>query len=122
MKARVLSVDVGQVLVVPIEVATGVEPPLGAGVRVGAHLEPPERHTNTESMQFSNLQTKDNIFSLLYLMTLVYFCGLIITWGGYIFTHAHLLAGLSAGLHKNYLADLHHSRLDDGSQAQIRSH
>lgn len=44
MKASRRSVDIWQVLVVPIEVATGVEPGLGAGVRVGAHLEPPERH------------------------------------------------------------------------------
>lgn len=48
MKASGQSVDIGQVLVVPIEVATSIEPALGAGVRVGPHLEPPERHTNTE--------------------------------------------------------------------------
>lgn len=45
MKAGRLSVDIGQVLVVPIEVATAVDPVLGAGVRVGAHLEPPEKCT-----------------------------------------------------------------------------
>lgn len=36
------SVDIGQVLVAPVEVAPGVEPVLGAAVLVGAHLEPPE--------------------------------------------------------------------------------
>lgn len=36
-----LSVDVWQILVVPIEVAASVEPVLGAGVCVGAQLEPP---------------------------------------------------------------------------------
>lgn len=40
MKASRLSVDIRQVFVVPIEVAPGVEPVLGAGVRVGARLEP----------------------------------------------------------------------------------
>ena len=45
MKAGGLSVDIGQVMVVPIEVATAVVPVLGAGVRVGAHLEPTEKHT-----------------------------------------------------------------------------
>ena len=45
MKAGRLSVDIGQVLVVPIEVATAVDPVLGAGVRVGAILEPSEKCT-----------------------------------------------------------------------------
>lgn len=36
-----LSVDVWQMLVVPIEVAASVEPVLGAGVCVGAQFEPP---------------------------------------------------------------------------------
>lgn len=36
-----LSVDVWQMLVVPTEVAASVEPILGAGVYVGAQLEPP---------------------------------------------------------------------------------
>jgi len=47
MKAGGLSVDVGQVLVVSIEVSPGVEPGRGVGVRVGAHLEPPGTHTRT---------------------------------------------------------------------------
>lgn len=46
LKSSGLSVDIRHVSVVPIEVATSVEPALGAGVWVGAHLEPPERHTN----------------------------------------------------------------------------
>lgn len=37
-----LSVDVWQVLIVPIKVAAGVEPVLGAGEWVSALLEPPE--------------------------------------------------------------------------------
>lgn len=41
------SVDVGQVLVVSIEVSPAVEPGRGVGVRVGAHLEPPGTHTST---------------------------------------------------------------------------
>lgn len=44
-KAAGLSVDFRHVLVFPIEVAAGVQPALGVGVRVGAHLKPPERHT-----------------------------------------------------------------------------
>lgn len=39
------SVDIWQVLVVPIKVATGVQPLLGAAVRVGAHLEPPTKQS-----------------------------------------------------------------------------
>jgi len=45
MKASGLSVDTRHVLVVPIEVATAVKPALGARIRVGAHLKPPERNT-----------------------------------------------------------------------------
>lgn len=36
-----ISVDVGQVAVVPVEVSASVEPSLGACMRVGARLEPP---------------------------------------------------------------------------------
>lgn len=43
-----LSVDVWQMLVVPIEVAASVEPILGAGVYVGAQLEPPGWHNLTQ--------------------------------------------------------------------------
>lgn len=43
-----LSVDVWQMLVVPTEVAASVEPILGAGVYVGAQLEPPGRHNSTQ--------------------------------------------------------------------------
>lgn len=46
LKSSGLSVDIRQVLVVPIEVAPSVEPALGAGVRVSAHLEPPVGHTD----------------------------------------------------------------------------
>ena len=38
------SVDIRQVFVAPVEVSTSVEPSLGAGVWVGAHMEPPTRH------------------------------------------------------------------------------
>lgn len=41
VKSCCLSVDVWQILVVPIEVAASVEPVLGAGVCVGAQFEPP---------------------------------------------------------------------------------
>lgn len=46
-KASRRSVDVGQALVVPIEVSAAVDPVLGAGVRVSALLEPPERRMTT---------------------------------------------------------------------------
>lgn len=49
MKASRRSVDIRQVLVVPIEVATTVDPVLAASVRVGAQLEPPERHNTDET-------------------------------------------------------------------------
>lgn len=48
MKASRHSVDIGQVLVVPVEVATTVDPVLGAGVKVGALLEPSGRHIHTD--------------------------------------------------------------------------
>lgn len=46
MKASRVSVYIRQVLVVPIEVAATVDPVLGAGVWVGAHLEPPKKSLN----------------------------------------------------------------------------
>lgn len=65
MRASGLSVDIGQVLVVPVEVATGVEPALGAGVWVGAHLEPPERHAGERFVEvILLLHRQDNTFSL----------------------------------------------------------
>lgn len=44
-KASRFSVDIGQVLVVPVEVSTSVDPILGTCVWIGAHLEPPKRST-----------------------------------------------------------------------------
>ncbi len=60
MKASRLSVDIRQVFVVPIEVATGVEPSLHARVRVGAHLEPPVRH-KTQIQCLHNLPASQNV-------------------------------------------------------------
>lgn len=43
MKGSRLSVDVWEILVVPVEVVTIVDPILIAGVRVGAQMEPSEK-------------------------------------------------------------------------------
>lgn len=42
-KASRFSVDIRQVLVVPVEVSTSVDPILGTCVWIGAHLEPPKK-------------------------------------------------------------------------------
>ena len=60
MKARMPSVDIWQTLVVPVEVATGVDPVLGAGVWVGACLEPPKQR-----------QIKRQLFSISFKNTFV---------------------------------------------------
>lgn len=74
MKADGLSVDIGQVLVVPIEVATAVDPVLGAGVRVGAHLEPPGKtHKHKANVCRYTLLTKGQQFYLILFVSALVF-------------------------------------------------
>lgn len=92
-----LSVDFWQVLVVPIEIATSVEPVLGAGVRVGAQLEPPEWHQGRlKPAEFTNFV----LFRILPLMisaqSRTYNC--FWSWIKSNQTHLHLCTALS---HRN---------------------
>lgn len=52
MEGSQVSVDVRQVLVVPTEVATSVDPVLVASVGVGSHEEPPERYTEETQIKY----------------------------------------------------------------------